>query len=95
MKNEKIFFLPSFLFLLTFVLNLFVMPNQLIVLIAAFIALLVFLIVFVRRMGMQNQTAGKKTLHVLFFILVIPLIHSTGVFIIVSLPDNSYTGIIS
>lgn len=70
MKNEKIFFLPSVLLLLGYILKLTVMPNQLLVILAAYITIIVFLIVFLRRMLKKGETTGKKMVHIVFFILI-------------------------
>lgn len=71
MKNEKIFFLPSFLLLVAYIIKLTVMPNQLLVMLAAYVTILVFLIVFLRRMLKKSETIGGKVIHIVFFVLII------------------------
>lgn len=70
MKNEKIFFLPSFLLLAAYIIKLTVMPNQLLVMLAAYVTLVAFLIVFLRRMLKKSETTGKKAIHIVFFIFI-------------------------
>ncbi|MBK9480060.1 MAG: hypothetical protein IPN99_14690 [Bacteroidetes bacterium] len=69
--SEKLFFLPTLLLLIAFLIKLASIPNHVIVFAFSFLLILVYLIIFLSKEIRSEKTLVRKVYHILFFVLIL------------------------